>query len=108
MFDLTLSLLVGCMVASTPTPQLPLKVVPMATLPVDLAEDQQIWQKTGSLKGDYQALLKAIDHSLQYLDTDKAEHDYQAYGMPGITRSRVIRSLRRFRQLVVGLSLLKL
>jgi membrane-bound lytic murein transglycosylase A len=101
MFDLILSSLVGCLVAKTPTPQFPLTVVPTATLPVGLAQDHQIWQKIGSSKGDYQVLLKAIDHSLQYLATDKAQRDYQAYRMPGITRSRVIRSLRRFRQLVV-------
>lgn len=46
------------------------------------------------------AVLQAIDHSLAYLATDAAAEDYQNYPIQGITRSRVRRSLRRFRQLV--------
>ena len=99
-----LPLLVSCTVASTPTPnppQLPLKTVPTTQLPAGLAQDKQLWQGPNRPGGDQKALLTAIDHSLQYLGTDKAEQDYQNYPVPGITRDLVIRSLRRFRELVV-------
>ncbi|ABW28321.1 murein transglycosylase A [Acaryochloris marina] len=108
MFFLTLPLLLGCTAATTPltaaTPPvdpLPLKVVSTDQLPKGLAKDQQLWNKVNGQKGDYKALLTAIDHSLEYLGTDKAQKDYQDYKVPGITRDRVSRSLRRFRQLVV-------
>lgn len=108
MFFLTLPLLLGCTAATTPltaaTPPvdpLPLTVVSTDQLPKGLAKDQQLWKKVNGQKGDYKALLTAIDHSLEYLGTDKAQKDYQDYKVPGITRDRVSRSLRRFRQLVV-------
>jgi len=100
MFDLALPLVISCTMAVTPpTSQLPLQV-PSQIAP-GLAQDQQLWPDASGKQGDYKALLTAIDHSLQYLETDKAAKDYQDYVVPGITRSRVIRSLRRFRQLVV-------
>lgn len=46
------------------------------------------------------ALLRAIDHSLDYLETDAAVLAYEAYPLVGVTRGRVQRSLVRFRQLV--------
>ncbi len=46
------------------------------------------------------ALTQAINHSLTYLATAKAAADYQDYGVPGVTRDRVYRSLQRLRQLV--------
>lgn len=49
---------------------------------------------------DRPALLRAIDHSLRYLRTDKAVADYRRLSISGITRTRMIRSLVRFRQLV--------
>lgn len=102
MFFLTLPLLLGC-AAATPTPvtQPPLQVVPTSKLPVGLAKDEQLWRGAKGDGGDQKALLTAIDHSLQYLGTEKAEKDYQAYQVPEITRDRVTRSLRRFRQLVI-------
>lgn len=65
-----------------------------------LGLDDQLW---GSLnkQGDRQALLTSIDHSLRYLQSAEAASAYQQYAIPGITRDRVIRSLVRFRQLVV-------
>lgn len=100
MFDLALPLVMSCTVAVTPPKtQLPLQVAPKVA--PGLAEDHQLWQDARGKQGDYKALLTAIDHSLQYLETDKAAKDYQDYGVPSITRSRVIRSLHRFRQLVV-------
>ena len=103
MFDLLLPLLVSCTTVATtpPATQLPLQVVPTPKLSPKLVQDHQLWQGAKGQQGDYKALLTAIDHSLQYLATDKAAKDYQNYAVPGITQSRVMRSLRRFRQLVV-------
>ena len=44
--------------------------------------------------------MQAIDHSLTYLETPAASEAYRNYPIQGVTRSRVQRSLRRFRQLV--------
>ena len=61
-----------------------------------LAQDEQLWGKTG----DKAALLKAINYSLDYLKTAKAIQDYQNYPVHGVTRERVRRSLLRFRTLL--------
>ncbi|MBT9311907.1 MltA domain-containing protein [Leptothoe kymatousa TAU-MAC 1615] len=61
--------------------------------PVCLGYDAQFGQGR-------QALLRAIDHSLDYLGTDAAAMAYEGYPLAGITRDRVRRSLVRFRQLV--------
>lgn len=50
---------------------------------------------------DRKSMLGAIDHSLQYLQSPKAVQAYQKYPVKDITRDRVIRSLRRFRQLLL-------
>jgi membrane-bound lytic murein transglycosylase A len=47
------------------------------------------------------ALLTAINHSLQYLETARAVTAYQKYQLTGITRNRVYKSLQRFRQLLL-------
>ncbi|MEM7713987.1 MAG: murein transglycosylase A [Cyanobacteria bacterium P01_A01_bin.68] len=60
--------------------------------------DNQIWADNG----DKQNLLTAIDNSLSYLKTSKAEAAYQKYIIPEITRERVEKSLKRFRELVVN------
>src|SRR6478672_2028827 len=65
-----------------------------------LGFDEQIWG-SGTQSGDKEALLTSIDHSLRYLQTKAAATAYQRYAVPGITRDRVLRSLERFRQLVV-------
>ncbi|MEM6751658.1 MAG: murein transglycosylase A [Cyanobacteria bacterium P01_C01_bin.38] len=59
--------------------------------------DNQIWGEDG----DKQNLLQAIDYSLNYLQTSEAEVTYQKYIIPEITRERVEKSLKRFRELVV-------
>jgi membrane-bound lytic murein transglycosylase A len=51
-------------------------------------------------QGDRRSLLAAIDHSLRYLATDRADKDYQKLASLGISRGRVQRSLQRFRQLL--------
>lgn len=65
-----------------------------------LGLDEQIWGKDNQ-PGDRQALLKATDYSLQYLQTSGAAAAYQRYRIAGITRDRVFRSLKRFRELVL-------
>lgn len=49
---------------------------------------------------DRNALLQAIDYSLDYLATEAAVMAYEAYPLAGVTHGRVQRSLVRFRQLV--------
>lgn len=51
---------------------------------------------------DKKALLTAIDRSLQYLQSARAENAYQGYQVAGITRERVLESLTRFRQLLLS------
>jgi membrane-bound lytic murein transglycosylase A len=63
--------------------------------------DAQIWGENGK-PGDKESLLKSIDYSLRYLDTQAAASAYSRYQVAGITRDRVRRSLDRFRQLVVS------
>lgn len=54
----------------------------------------------GAVAGDRQSLLTAIDNSLAYLRTPGSVTAYRNYSVPGITHSRVQRSLARFRTLV--------
>ncbi|WP_040467273.1 murein transglycosylase A [Geminocystis herdmanii] len=72
---------------------IPLK--PIDNLPVKIV-DEQLFTK------DKQALIRSIDHSLKYLNTDKAKTVYANYPIPEFSRERVIASLRRFRQLLVN------
>lgn len=71
--------------------------------------DQRLWGENGQ-PADKKALLQAIDHSLDYLlhNSDAAYQNYQVVGMtPDTTfgglsfRDRVIKSLQRFRELVL-------
>ncbi|AKG20913.1 murein transglycosylase A [Calothrix sp. 336/3] len=59
--------------------------------------DNQIWGNPG----DKQNLIQAIDHSLNYLKTSEAKTAYQNYIIPEITKERVEKSLKRFRELVI-------
>ena len=65
-----------------------------------LGLDEQIWGRIGQ-PGDRQALLASVDHSLRYLHSPGAAATYRRYRVSGITRDRVLRSLVRFRQLVL-------
>jgi membrane-bound lytic murein transglycosylase A len=58
--------------------------------------DEQLWGKTG----DRKELIASIDNSLQYLKMPSAIKSYKEYPVPGVSHSRVVRSLTRFRQLV--------
>lgn len=53
-------------------------------------------------EGDRAVLVRALDSSLKYLQSDRAAKVYQSYPIKGVTRSRVEKSLRRFRQLVLA------
>ncbi len=79
--------------------QPPLSKVELSS-PNNLGFDRQLWGNS-QFSSDRQALIKAIDGSLRYLDTNTAKVAYQNYPIPGITRQRVIASLRRFRQLLL-------
>lgn len=50
---------------------------------------------------DKKALISAIARSLQYLQTANAAAAYQNYQVAGITRDRIIKSLKRFRELLL-------
>jgi membrane-bound lytic murein transglycosylase A len=65
-----------------------------------LGQDSRLFDASGAA-GDRQALLAAIDNSLAYLQTPGSRTAYSNYAVPGITHSRVQRSLNRFRTLVV-------
>ncbi|MBW4563509.1 MAG: murein transglycosylase A [Mojavia pulchra JT2-VF2] len=87
-----------------PEQQLPLKLTDLGSGCTPsyacLGWDEQIWGSRGK-RGDRQALLAAIDHSLRYLQKNAAIAVYQQYPIKDITLDRVRRSLVRFRQLVV-------
>jgi membrane-bound lytic murein transglycosylase A len=65
-----------------------------------LGYDDQLWA-IGGQGGDRQQLIQAIDHSLRYLATPAAAAAYANYPVPGITLSRVRRSLQRFQELLL-------
>jgi len=50
---------------------------------------------------DKKALLQAIDRSLQYLQTASATSAYQNYQVSGISRDRILKSLQRFREILL-------
>ena len=69
------------------------------TVTVPLGYDAQIFGDA-EFPSDWDALVEAIDHSLDYLDTPAAVEDYQSYPIANITRDRVRRSLIQFRNLL--------
>jgi membrane-bound lytic murein transglycosylase A len=88
---------------SLPKPQTTSTPIPLSlqsSLPQDKNYflDNQIWGQPG----DKQNLIKAIDYSLSYLQTPEAQTAYQNYIIPEITRERVEKSLKRFRELVIN------
>ena len=60
--------------------------------------DKQIWDKNP----DKKALLNSIDQSLKYLQTRSAEITYRRYENSPITRTLIIKSLQRFRQILLA------
>ncbi|MBD2137327.1 murein transglycosylase A [Anabaena sp. FACHB-1237] len=85
-----------------PLPALQPITVPATCNPGNcLGWDEQLWNN-GRRKGDKDALLASIDHSLRYLETNNAAMIYANYPIKEITLNRVHRSLVRFRQLLVN------
>ncbi len=103
-----LLLTVGLAVSAPLTAPTTVALSPTRQLPASLGLDDQIWGQAGK-PGDRARLLRAIDYSLDYLKTEKAEKNYREYTAPGQSGSalgnnlklRVTKSLQRFRQLVV-------
>jgi membrane-bound lytic murein transglycosylase A len=89
------------------TPKLKVSPVLIQRLPVTCCQgdasclDEFIYGKENSQLPDKKALLTAIDHSLQYLQTANAIAAYLRYQGTGITRDRVLNSLKRFRDLLL-------
>ncbi|ASC69372.1 Membrane-bound lytic murein transglycosylase A [Halomicronema hongdechloris C2206] len=77
---------------------------PLEPLPLPLDEvlgpqggcDRSLWETPS----ERVRLIRAIGHSLRYLDTEAAASAYATYPVAGITHRRVRRSLVRFRQLL--------
>jgi membrane-bound lytic murein transglycosylase A len=65
-----------------------------------LGLDEQLWGKSDQ-PADRNALLISITNSLKYLQSPQGIKDYQDYQVSEITRERVIKSLVRFRQLIL-------
>lgn len=61
-----------------------------------LGRDERLWEVP-----DRETLLTAIDRSLQYLNSPRAIRVYRNYPIQEISRDRVLRSLRRFRTLLL-------
>jgi membrane-bound lytic murein transglycosylase A len=78
----------------------PLKRLSDMPIPLDFGKDDQIWQSPTGQKGDLVNLLRSVDQSLRYLQTDAAAKAYSKYPISDFSRDRVERSLRRFRVLV--------
>ena len=76
--------------------ELPLQKVEQCGVVKCLGIDEQLWNSSR----ERQALLRAIDYSLNYLNTKSAVAAYRNYSVPEITRDRVRRSLLRFRELL--------
>jgi membrane-bound lytic murein transglycosylase A len=85
------------------TPPVPVKAQFSQTLtPIKPPEDLGLDQLLGESEDDRATLVRALDNSLKYLQSDRAATVYRSYPIKGVTRSRVEKSLRRFRQLVLA------
>jgi membrane-bound lytic murein transglycosylase A len=79
----------------------------MQRLPVSCCQDdascmdEVLYKAENGQPPDKKALLAAIAQSLKYLQTSNADAAYKDYPIAGVTRSRVINSVKRFRQLVL-------
>ncbi len=67
----------------------------LSEAPEGLGLDEQVIR-------DRSRLLQSLDHSIRYLQTDAATSAYRSYLVFGVTRDRVLRSVRRFRTLVLA------
>ena len=106
LFCLSLLTILSCAVPVPSAPAAPAVQASVALRRVDAAQtaivlpslglDARLW----GASGDRQAMIQAIDRSLQYLETGTATAAYQHYPVSAFTADRVYRSLERFRQLV--------
>lgn len=99
----TVSLVLSCAIAGSliaPAQSAALKPVAASSVPTEQFQDDQLWTFPSGERGDYKTLLQSIDHSLAYLQTPSAIEAYQSLNISGVSRDRVIRSLKRFRELV--------
>jgi membrane-bound lytic murein transglycosylase A len=88
------------LVGQIPVKALPLRVVNPQEIPSNLGQDRQLWQLPDGSIGDKAKLLKALNQSLNYLDTFASQTAYRNYSVPGVTHDRVHRSVLRFRTLL--------
>ncbi|MEC4892874.1 MAG: MltA domain-containing protein [Oscillatoria sp. PMC 1051.18] len=73
---------------------------PLASPPDELGWDEKIGNRD-EIFGDKEILLQAIARSLEYLNSPQAKAAYRNYPIPEITQARVIRSLKRFQELLL-------
>ncbi|MBD3882706.1 MltA domain-containing protein [Phormidium tenue FACHB-886] len=101
LFCLSLLAALSCSVGSVQSQQAttPAGAVLVPTTAPALGLDDRLWGTAGS-PGDRQAMIRAIDRSLQYLESGSAAAAYRQYPVSAFTVDRVYRSLERFRTLV--------
>ncbi|NJM70689.1 MAG: murein transglycosylase [Scytonema sp. RU_4_4] len=86
---------------TAPPPLIPIQKSPFPCCEGDTScFDNQLWGENGQ-PPDKKALLTSVDRSLQYLFSRNATAAYQQYPVVGITQAHVIKSLQRFRELVL-------
>ena len=109
-------------VESAPAVFLSPPLIPIADPPSSLGLDSQIWGQDGFVR-DWSALMRSVNHSLTYLHSPKSQADYaklnntqlnDRFNSSGlnssglnpsefvITHDRVLRSVQRFRQLLLA------
>jgi membrane-bound lytic murein transglycosylase A len=92
--------------ASTKNQKPLLPLIPIQKSPFPCCEgdesclDNQLWGENAQ-SPDKNALLEAIAHSLRYLQSPEAQAAYQRHKITGITREHVIKSIKRFRELLL-------
>ncbi|MBD2328315.1 MltA domain-containing protein [Alkalinema sp. FACHB-956] len=83
----------------TPAPS-PVPLRRTQEVPAEASLDSLLAEKP--IMSQVPGLIRSIDHSLRYLQSDASAADYLRLRIPGITRDRVKRSLQRFRALLLA------
>jgi membrane-bound lytic murein transglycosylase A len=97
---LGLGIALGTVVPAFSAALRPVSIDRMESAGATLGLDDQLWG-SGGAQGDKRSLLASIDHSINYLRSPKAAEVYRSYPVRGVTQDRVLRSLVRFRELVL-------